>query len=62
MPLLWRIEQYLKRSAMPPTRFGRQVVHDPRFVFDLRNGREPGHRVTARVLAWLEANGAEMRR
>jgi hypothetical protein len=62
MPLLWRIEQYLKRSDTAPTRFGRQVVHDPRFVLDLRKGREPGRRITARVLAWLEANGAETRR
>ena len=27
-------------AASPPTRFGREAVSDPRFVFDLRNGRE----------------------
>jgi hypothetical protein len=31
------------------------VVGDPRFVFDLRNGRDPRPQTIARVLAWLEA-------
>jgi len=31
------------------------VVGDPRFVFDLRNGRDPRPRTVARVLAYLEA-------
>jgi hypothetical protein len=30
-------------------------VHDPRFVFDLRNGRDPRPATVARVLAFLEA-------
>ncbi len=33
--LLRRIEQFLTRYAMPPTKFGRLAVHDPRFVLDL---------------------------
>lgn len=53
MPLLWCIERYLKRTRTPPTRFGREVVNDPRFVFDLRNGREPGAALQARVRAFL---------
>ncbi|WP_417611546.1 hypothetical protein [Parasphingorhabdus sp.] len=31
------------------TRFGRLAVRDPRFVQDLRNGREPGKIVSDRV-------------
>lgn len=55
MELLGRIEKYLRRTGMPPTRFGREAVHDPRFVFDLRNGRDPRGPTRARVAAWLDA-------
>jgi hypothetical protein len=34
---------------MAPTRFGRNSVRDPRLVFDMRNGREPGPRMVKRV-------------
>ncbi len=54
MHLLRRIEIYLERTAITPTRFGRDAVGDPRFVFDLRNGREPGAPMRARVHAWLD--------
>jgi hypothetical protein len=54
MHLLRRIETYMKRTAITPTRFGRDAVGDPRFVFDLRNGREPGAPMCARVHAWLD--------
>lgn len=54
MHLLSRIECYLKRSRTPPARFGREAVHDPRFVFDLRNGREPRSGTVTRVVAYLE--------
>jgi len=50
-----RIEQYLRRSGVAPTRFGREAVRDPRFVFDLRNGREPRAHVAGRVHAFLDA-------
>ncbi len=55
MYLLHRIERYLRRSGIPPTRFGRDAVRDPRFVFDLRNGREPRARTAARVSDYLDA-------
>ena len=55
MDFLREIENLLRRSEVAPTRFGREVVGDPRFVFDLRNGRDPRPRTIARVLAWLEA-------
>lgn len=53
--LLREVEKFLKNSNMPATRFGREVVKDPRFVFDLRNGREPRARTVERVRAFLEA-------
>lgn len=53
MHLLSAIERHLRHNGVPPTRFGREVVNDPRFVLDLRNGREPRARTQARVLAYL---------
>lgn len=35
------IERFLNITKMSPTRFGMDAVNDPRFVFDLREGREP---------------------
>lgn len=49
MHLLRTIERFLKETNMPPTRFGRDAVRDPRLVFDMRNGREPGERMKRRV-------------
>ena len=55
MNLLREIEKFLRRSDTAPTRFGRDAVGDPRFVFDLRNGRDPRPQTIKRVLAYLEA-------
>jgi hypothetical protein len=52
--LLSEVEKFLRISKIPAARFGREVMHDPRFVFDLRNGREPRDRTVNRVRAFLE--------
>lgn len=52
-PLLTKIERHLRVSRVSPTRFGREAARDPRFVFDLRRGREPRPRTVARVLAFI---------
>ena len=57
MDIRRRIEQYLRRTRTPPTRFGREVLGDPRFVFDLREGRELRAETAARVTAWLNRRG-----
>ena len=62
MYLLWRIERYLRRSATPPTRFGREAMGDPRCVFDLRKGREPRPTTAARAAAWLDRKEERARR
>ena len=49
MCLLFKIQSYLRRSGMPETKFGRLAVNDPRLVGDLRRGRIPGQKLTARV-------------
>lgn len=54
MHLLAKIETYLRRTGIPPTRFGRDAAHDPRLVHDLRLGREAGAKLTRRVVAYLE--------
>lgn len=53
MHLLRSIENYMRRNGVAPTRFGREAVGDPRFVLDLRLGREPGRRVSERVTAYI---------
>lgn len=53
MHLLPIIEKYLRSRNVAPTRFGRDAVRDPRFVLDLRNGREPRGRTVVRVLAFM---------
>ncbi|WP_310468028.1 hypothetical protein [Sphingomonas sp.] len=54
MHLLREVEKFLNRSRTAPTTFGRIALGDPRFVFDLRKGREPRPRTVARVVAFLE--------
>lgn len=55
MHLLRKVENFLRIRDIPPTRFGRDAMGDPRFVFDLRNGREPRPQTVRRVLAFLES-------
>ena len=55
MNLLREVEKFLRRNDTAPTRFGRDVVGDPRFVLDLRNGRDPRPQTIERVLAYLQA-------
>jgi hypothetical protein len=52
--LLREIEVFLRSSGVPAARFGRDAVNDPRFVFDLRRGREPRPQTVERVQSFLE--------
>lgn len=61
--LLKEIERCMRRRNMSASRFGRVATGDPRFVFDLRKGRDPRPRTAARVLAFIAAGaGDEVRR
>lgn len=53
MSLLPVVERHLRAHTVPPSRFGRLVTGDPRFVFDLRRGREPRAATRDRVLAHI---------
>lgn len=54
MHLLREVEKFLSVNDMAAARFGREAMGDPRFVFDLRNGREPRARTERRVRSYLE--------
>lgn len=54
MHLLREIEKFLRSTGVPATRFGRDAVNDPRFVFDLRRGREPRPQTVARIVDFLD--------
>jgi hypothetical protein len=56
--VLRKVEKFLRRTDMPPTKFGRLAVGDPRLVMDLRNGREPRARTVRRIEAFLAAQEA----
>jgi hypothetical protein len=62
MALLPRIERYLRQSGTAPTRFGRDAVNDPRFVFNLRRGRMPRESMLSRVEAHLAEQEARIGR
>ena len=55
MHLLREVENFLRTTNIAPARFGRQAMGDPRFVFDLRRGREPRPRTVARIRRFLES-------
>lgn len=55
MTLLHAIETCLRETRIPPSRFGRDSVRDPRLVHDLRRGRQPGPTVERRVRAHIDA-------
>jgi 2,4-dienoyl-CoA reductase-like NADH-dependent reductase (Old Yellow Enzyme family) len=54
MPLLDRIEAFLKRSRVSATRFGREAARDPKLVHDLRSGRQPRRATERRIEAYLD--------
>ena len=56
--LIRQIEAFMRQTKMPQTKFGRLAVNDPRLVRDLRNGRELGRRISARIAAYLDEAGA----
>ena len=54
MQLIRRIERFLAKADMKPTRFGRETVGDPRLISDIKNGRELRDATIARIQAWLD--------
>ncbi len=54
-PLIYLVERFLRESGMAATSFGRAAVRDPRYVLDLRLGRESRAAVRARVERFMAA-------
>lgn len=50
-----RVESFIVATGMTPTRFGKEFAGDPRFVFQLREGREPRTAIRHRIMAALAA-------
>jgi len=57
--LIRRIEKFLTATGMAAILFGRLAVRDPRFVLDLRMGREPRKRTEGRVEHFMNTYGQE---
>lgn len=51
--LIRSVEKFLRQNHMAATKFGRLAAHDPRFVLDLRMGREPRDRMEQRIHGFM---------
>lgn len=51
--LVRSVETFLRRNSMAATKFGRLAASDPRFVLDLRLGREPRERMEQRIRGFM---------
>ena len=51
--LIRSVEKFLRQHDMAATKFGRLAAHDPRFVLDLRMGREPRSGTEARIRGFM---------
>ena len=49
-----RIEQFLKRNRISPTRMGLDVTGDPKLVFMIRKGRVPRPLLEGRIVAYMD--------
>ena len=53
MSMLSLVERHIRKNRVSPARIGRESVGDPRLVFDMRNGRNLGGKIEARLQAYL---------
>ena len=51
--LIRSVEIFLRQHRMAATKFGRLAAQDPRFVLDLRLGREPRERTEQRIQGFM---------
>lgn len=54
--ILDMIERFLEAHDMNPSAFGRQVMGDPNFVFDLRTGRDLRRSTEKKIRTYIEEN------
>ena len=48
------VERFLAVTSMPITTMGRSCNNDPRFVYDLRKGRNYSEKIKNRVLCFMK--------
>jgi homoserine dehydrogenase len=48
------VEAFLRETGRTPTAFGREVLGDPTFVFELRRGRNPRIDTAERVKGFID--------
>ena len=48
-----QVEDFLKRTGIKPSEFGRQAVGDKAFITNLRRGRSPTLATVDKVLAFM---------
>ncbi|TMJ17276.1 MAG: hypothetical protein E6G94_01945 [Alphaproteobacteria bacterium] len=53
--VLRRVEKFLRRSRMSPSRVGFEAMRDRRLVFDLRRGRQLRPETEHRLTVWLDS-------
>jgi hypothetical protein len=54
-----QIEKFLRDQDMPPTKFGRLAVGDPRLVLDIRMGREIRPAMIAKLERFMTQSAVE---
>lgn len=57
--LLQDIERFLAESGLSPSAFGVAAINDPRFVFELRAGRECRRSTRQKVQTFMAAERAK---
>jgi homoserine dehydrogenase len=50
---LAQIQRFLDATGMSPTAFGRDALGDPRFVFQVRDGRNPNTSLMDRAESFM---------
>jgi hypothetical protein len=53
-----RIEEFLAKHEMAPSRLGTDALNDPSFVFELREGRRPNPDLIDQVDKFMREYGA----
>lgn len=54
-----QVEEFIEANDMTPTQFGKKFAGDPRFVFQLRDSREPRSQLRQRIVDAMREASAE---
>ena len=57
--LLARVDAFLERHGMAPTRLGREATGEPQLIDSIRNGRSPSLKVWNKVADFMARYDAE---